>query len=98
MRWDNSKKAEELLVWTAVPTGYTATGRGRRERLAQVTRLKGDIRVCLCPQKLAAKHTQVQRGREESCFGNTALKTLGKEAFALQVKGAGNKSCHVYTK
>lgn len=75
-------------------------GSGRGEGLTQVTRLNVNVRVCPCPQKLAAKdtHTQVRRGREASCLGNAALKTPGKEAFTLQVKGAGNKSCHVYTK
>ena len=61
VHWDSSKEAD-LLVWTLVPAGKTAIVRGRGEGLIRVTRLKVNIRVRLCPQKLAEKtHTGCKR-------------------------------------
>lgn len=94
VHWDNIKTAEKLSVWTPVPAGQTAKGRGRGEGLIQVARPK--VRVCLCTQKLAAKGRHTHRSQEG--VRHPALKMLGKEAFTLRVKGAGNKSCHTYVK
>lgn len=83
-------------VWHRVhwDNSETAIGRGREEGLIQVTRLQ--VRVRLCCQKLATKDKHTHRSREG--VRHPALKTLGKEAFTLRVKEAGNKSCHTYMK
>lgn len=92
-----ARQLKSSMSWPQVTAGKTALGRGMWEGWIQITRLQVTFSAC-APETVSRGHAHTQLARR--CEAAYIKKTLGK-VFLLeknQVKGAGNKSCHVYMK